>query len=150
MPAEILPALRLMVEHWVVKKAPSVPPEKLTSEDLNHLARAAIETLSQRALGIASSAWGPLETVTRGWIVQRQKGEAPAPMGEDDFRRLVRFVLEGFSNQPVTTEDGPKSAADLAAFGAKSEETLPDGRRVADLLAKDPFFFAREHLAQSL
>lgn len=150
MSVEILPALRVMVEHWVVKKAPSVPPEKLSPEDLNQLSMAAIETLSQRALGLETSAWGPLETVTQGWLVQRKKGEAPTPMGVDDFRRLVRFVLEGFSKQSVMTEEGAKSLADLADFGSKSEEVLPDGRRVADVLKEDPFFFAREHLAQSL
>ncbi|QHI95023.1 hypothetical protein GT348_00685 [Aristophania vespae] len=150
MSLEILPALRLLVEHWVVKKAPSVPPGKLTPEDLDQLSKASIETLSQRALGTEANEWGSLETLTRGWVVQRQRGEMPTPLVEDDFRRFVRFVLEGFAKQELTTGTEPTSMTELESFIPKKDIVLPDGRKVIDVLKDDPFYFAREHLAQSL
>lgn len=160
MSVEILPALRALVDGWVVKKSTSTPPQRLTSEELDMLARASIETLTQRALGIADGEWGSLEEVTRGWVVQRQRGDTPGPLGEEEYRQFVKFVLEGLSRARPTSsqgEEGDQGAEqaqaaddDLADYTPETDDVLPDGRRVADVLREDPFYFAREHLALSL
>ncbi|WP_202405250.1 hypothetical protein [Saccharibacter sp. 17.LH.SD] len=156
MSVEVLPALRSLVESWVVKKTPSTPPRKLSADDLDQLARASIETLAQRALGTIDGEWGSLEELTQGWVVQRYRGATPGPLVEDDFRHCVRFVLEGLSRERPTDKSQPSgegvSAADeaLSTFVPETDDVLPDGRKVADVLREDPFYFAREHLALSL
>lgn len=161
MSVEVLPALRALVHGWVVKKSTATPPQRLAADDLDRLARASIETLTQRALGTEDGEWGSLEEVTRGWVVQRSRGDTPGPMVADDYRQFVRFVLEGLSReQPVGTStttdidgDGLEKSSggeDLSSYAPETDELLPDGRRVADVLREDPFYFAREHLALSL
>lgn len=161
MSVEILPALRALVDGWVVKTSTSTPPQRLTSQELDMLARASIETLTQRALGTADGEWGSLEEVTRGWVVQRQRGDTPGPLGEEEYRKFVKFVLDGLSRARPTSspqgEGGDQEAEqaqaagdELADYTPETDDVLPDGRRVADVLRDDPFYFAREHLALSL
>ena len=61
---EILPGLRDIVQSWVVKKEVSLPPRRLTDEDIEVLAKASIETLKQRAVGELASEWGSLQNLT--------------------------------------------------------------------------------------
>lgn len=159
MSVEILPALRTLVDGWVVKKTTSAPPQRLAADDLDLLARASIETLTQRALGTEDGEWGSLEEVTRGWVVQRRRGDTPGPMVADDYRQFVRFVLEGLARErPAASSDDAATAdfeqqsagEDLSVYAPESDDVLPDGRRVTDVLREDPFYFAREHLALSL
>lgn len=164
MSVEILPALHALAEGWVVKKDPSIPPQRLVPEDFDQLARASVETMIQRALGYEGSEWGSLERLTRGWVVQRERGEAPAPLNDHDYRKLVRFVLEGLAqdripgkdsksgkNPDATSNEVPLTTPEaLLAYVPETDERLPDGRLIADVLKEDPFYFAREHLAQSL
>lgn len=161
---EILPALRSIVDGWVIKKSPSMPPQKITSDDLDALAQASIETLTQRAFGTADGEWGRLEELTRGWIVQRQRGGTPGPMEADDFRQFIRFVFEGMTRErsggvndtqghtrsDTQAAEQPLEEQDLSVYLPESDEVLPDGRRITDVLREDPFYFAREHLAMSL
>lgn len=147
MPVEILPALRAMTEGWVVKKSPSVPPQALLSEDLNEITSAALATLKERALGLEDAEWGSLERLTSGWIVQRKKGGAPSSFTIDDYRTILRFILEGLTRNPDVAE---VQAENLELYLPDTDEKLPDGRFIRDVLREDPFYFAREHLALSL
>ncbi|KXV32902.1 hypothetical protein [Gluconobacter thailandicus] len=136
---EVLPGLRNIVHHWVVKKNSTLLPERLTDKDIDDLAKASIETLRQRALGDVSSEWGSLQVLTSGWIVQRERGQIPFALTTDDFRSFVKLALEGF----LTPVGIPEESQDVS-------EDAPKFLDKADSINIDAFRFAREHLARCL
>jgi len=155
MPAELLPGLGHLLQGWVVKKTSSLAPQRLTCDEVEQLAAASIETLAQKALGEVHQEWGSLADLTQGWIVQRVQGTAPSVLGAEDYRQLVRYALECFTQRDSGTElpsqETGTSVQDLIANENIDEnEVLPDGRNVRAVLMEDPFYFAREHLALSL
>lgn len=147
MSVEILPVLRAMTEGWIVKKHSLDSPHPLSSEDLNEIAGAALDCLRERALGLADMEWGSLEKLTTAWVVQRKKGGPPSSFTQEDYRKLIGFILEGLVRNPNISEVQPEN---LAIYVPDTDEELEDGRLVADVLKEDPFYFAREHLARSL
>ncbi|WP_245642002.1 hypothetical protein [Neokomagataea thailandica] len=120
-----------------MKKAPDRAPQRVTDADVEDIARASIEALHQRVVG---DGWGRLEILTQGWLVQRQKGQKPSALGEEDFRAFTLIVLHGLS--------APRGITPVAAHGVEGDEpaevTAQDGE------AEDMFRFAREHLARAL
>lgn len=147
----MVPGLDDFIKEWVVKKDTATPPRKLTEAEKIALGRASVETMAARALGEeeAETPWGALERMTRGWIVQRARGVRPTPLGPEDFRQFVRFVLEGLT-QSVDLEERAALAETLTPFVPEIPDSLPDGRKIADVLREDPMYFAREHLKACL
>ncbi|MBR0558708.1 hypothetical protein [Neokomagataea anthophila] len=137
MSQELLPGFKEMLQGWVLKKGPARAPQRITDADADEIARASIEALHQRVIG---EGWGSLETLTQGWLVQRQKGQKPSPVGEEDFRAFTLLVLRGLSAPQGKAEEGAVvQAEEEGVEGAESEE-----------VPEDTFRFAREHLARAL
>lgn len=136
---EILPGLRDIVQSWVVKKEVSLPPRRLTDEDIEVLAKASIETLKQRAVGELASEWGSLQNLTASWIVQRQKGQIPFPLKTEEYRMFVELALRGLLT-PVRVIEAPQNPGEVS--DEMSQEAV--------VLEEDAFRFAREHLARCL
>ena len=138
MSQELLPGLKELLQGWVLKKGPARAPQRITDVDADEIARASIDALHQRVIG---EGWGNLETLTQGWLVQRQKGEQPSSLGEEDFRSFTLLVLRGLSASRGKTEE------DSVVFeGQGAVDTLDQGGTPEH----DTFRFAREHLARAL
>lgn len=145
----LTPGLGEIVQNWVVKTVADLPPHKLDQAELAALARASVETMAARALGENERPWAALETLTSGWLVQRERGTRPGALTTEEYQRFVRFVLEGLA-QSVQPETRAELAEMCAPLVQDTSDTLPDGRNVADVLREDPLYFAREHLRASL
>lgn len=170
-------ALQALVAGWIVKKSPSSAPQRLTAED-----RAQLEDAAWRSWWATQA--GPegdpaekamLQTVTEGWIVQRERGGMPGHLLEDDFKAITNSlkqervppavpepVVESVPEAPSEPEQPitPVLPADAKVEDWRADympddlgagnNVLPDGRAVKDVLKEDPFYFARLHLALSL
>lgn len=138
MSGEMLPGLAVLVEGWVIKKDATLAPQRMTSDEIQDLAKATVETLKERALGDVENGWGSLQTLTGGWIVQRERGKVPAPLGKEDFRKFLMLALEGMA-RPLKSIASNHATVDSEVV---EEETLsPEA---------DAFRFAREHLQRCL
>ncbi|EHH68225.1 hypothetical protein GMO_15750 [Gluconobacter morbifer G707] len=72
--------------------------------------------------------WQELRALTASWLVQRSRGKAPSPLGEEDFRTIVGIVQDPLSGSGIPDAD---------------ETSSPP-------LSDDPYHYAREHLARCL
>ncbi|WP_141492711.1 hypothetical protein [Neokomagataea tanensis] len=143
MSEELFPGFTDLLQGWVLKKGPARAPQRVAESDVEDLAKASIDTLRQRVTGEAGADWGSLQALTDGWLVQRQKGEKPSPLGEEDFRFLVTFVLEGLS--------APRQKAiQLSPLEEVEQESAVTSGDESQIAQEDPFKFAREHLARAL
>jgi len=136
MSGEMLPGLAVLVEGWVIKKDATLAPQRMTSDDIQDLAKATVETLKERALGDVENGWGSLQTLTGGWVVQRERGKVPTPLGKEDFRKFVMLALEGMAQQ--------SSGASVLSDDV-DEVSIED-----EAPSLDAFRFAREHLQRCL
>lgn len=140
MSQELLPGFMDLLQEWVLKKGPARAPQRMTEADVDDVARASIEALHERVIG---DGWGRLEELTQGWLVQRKKGEKPSPLGEDDFRWFVLFVLKGLSTSQSASDNAEAASLD-------GDEPSDEGVESEVVRDDDPFRFAREHLARAL
>lgn len=136
MSGEMLPGLAVLVEGWVIKKDATLAPQRMTSDDIQDLAKATVETLKERALGDVENGWGSLQTLTGGWVVQRERGKVPTPLSKEDFRKFVMLALEGMAQQ---SSGSSVLSDDVDDVSLEDEAPSPDA-----------FRFAREHLRRCL
>ncbi|MCK8637827.1 hypothetical protein CO583_09050 [Parasaccharibacter sp. TMW2.1882] len=170
-------AFQALVAGWIVKKSPSSAPQRLTEEDFAQLEDAAWRSWWAGQAGAEENPAekAMLKSVTEGWIVQRERGGIPGPLGEEDFRAIMNSlkpervppavpepVVEA-EPEAVSEPDQPvlqplPADANIKDWRADympddlgaGNDVLPDGRAVRDVLKEDPFYFARLHLALSL
>ncbi|WP_215750062.1 MULTISPECIES: hypothetical protein [unclassified Gluconobacter] len=136
MSGEMLPGLAVLVEGWVIKKDATLAPQRMTSDDIEDLAKATVETLKERALGDVENGWGSLQALTSGWVVQRERGKVPTSLGKEDFRKFVMLALEGMAQQ----------SSGASVLGDDVDEVSIED----EAPSLDAFRFAREHLQRCL
>ncbi len=164
-------ALQALVAGWIVKKSPSSAPQRLTAEDCAQLEDAAWRSWWATQAGPEGdpAEKAMLQTVTEGWIVQRERGGMPGHLLEEDFKAITNSLkperVSPTVPEPVVENEPEPPVAPVLPTDADIEDwradympddlgagnnVLPDGRAVKDVLKEDPFYFARLHLALSL